>query len=167
MPSLRGAIDSARRRGVLPAFSRGSMRDLARKLALPAPVSVRNLIRTLEARKPPTTPKPPPTPQPPPPATAQIGVELAPGPGAFENLRVFGSGFAREESVDIVIASRSRFGDGRESSAGTTAEVRTDKLGQFSLTVSTACPDGAITTIEVRAQGRSSSRLSNVASASC
>src|SRR3712207_6384483 len=112
MPSLRGAIDSARRRGVLPAFSRGSMRDLAR-----------NLIRTLEARKPPTTPKPPPTPQPPPPATAQIGVELAPGPGAFENLRVFGSGFAREESVDIVIASRSRFGDGRESSAGTTAEV--------------------------------------------
>jgi hypothetical protein len=56
--SLRAAIDSARQRGVLPAFSPGSIRDLAHKLGLPDPVSIRNLIRTLDSLRPPEPTKP-------------------------------------------------------------------------------------------------------------
>jgi hypothetical protein len=59
MSSLRSAIERARQTGKLGAVSSGRVRDLARAVGLPAPVSVRDLIGALDRlRKPADPPHP-------------------------------------------------------------------------------------------------------------
>lgn len=53
MPSLRGAINEARQKGALPTFASGRIGDLAHKLGLVDPVSVRSLIHKLGTLNPP------------------------------------------------------------------------------------------------------------------
>jgi hypothetical protein len=93
------------------------------------------------------------------PATATIGVDLTLRPGPFNDLRVFGSGFAPNEPIEINVTSTG----GSSGQSATTA----DASGKFSHTVSVSCTSGQQTTHTAFARGVSSGRISNKAGASC
>jgi hypothetical protein len=96
-------------------------------------------------------------------ATATIGVDLTLRPGPFNDLRVFGSGFAPNEAIEISVTSTSTGGGGGSSTTAATA----DSSGKFSHTVGVSCPSGLQTTHIAFARGVSSGRISNKASTSC
>jgi hypothetical protein len=96
-------------------------------------------------------------------APATIGVNLTLRPGAFNDLRVFGGGFAPNEPIEITVTSTSSGG----SSGGGTTTTAADSSGKLSHTVSVSCPSGQQTTHTAFARGVSSGRISNKAAASC
>jgi hypothetical protein len=96
---------------------------------------------------------------------ATVGVELTHRPGAFDDLRVFGSGFAPNEPIEITYSSTSTMRPG--SGASGTASATADSSGRFSHVLGVSCPAGDQTTHSAFARGVSSGRISNKAGASC
>lgn len=94
MSSLRGAIEQARQKGVQFGAAQGSVRELARAVGLPAPHSVRTLIRMVDslpsAR--PSDPGDEPAPQ--------IGVRSE-GVGSAAVFIVTGTGFLPNRTVTV------------------------------------------------------------------
>lgn len=100
---------------------------------------------------------------PPPSKSASIGVELRLTGSAFDELRIFGSGFGANEPVALTVESVSQSGGG----ASTNAEIKADSQGAIDHRISVSCPAGTQTTHNVRARGLLTGRLSNNAAASC
>ena len=99
--------------------------------------------------------------------SASIGVELRLTGGAFNELRIFGSGFNANEPVALTHESVERFPDGRQGRSSSTFQTTADSQGRINHTMSVSCPAGFQTTHTARARGVSSGRLSNNAAASC
>ena len=98
------------------------------------------------------------------PSSASIGVELLPGSGPFSNLRIFGSGFGNNETVEVTVESRTS----PTGATGTsTSQGTADSSGRINITIGVSCQPGVSTTHTARARGTSSGRISNVAAASC
>ncbi|MEU4703292.1 hypothetical protein [Nonomuraea dietziae] len=95
----------------------------------------------------------------------QIDVELKLVPGPFSELRIFGSGFAANETVELTVESASSLGSG--FGGGSTGQTTADASGKINHSMGVSCPSGQTTTHRVHARGIASGRISNSAAASC